>query len=353
MIFVPRDNSITLGALTERLGGTLVGDPQAVIHGVCSLDEQAPDAIAFSNASTPRTLRTVLDRLQARALLVRDDVDTATLNTPANLVRVPEPLPAMVRLVPLFYSEIEVERVVSERADIHPTAEIGRGVHVGAFCAIGAHAVVGDGAVLYPGVVLYPHARVGAGSVLHSGVTIRERCVIGEDSVIQNGAVIGSDGFGYYPSPEGHQTVPQVGVALLDDRVDVGANTCVDRATLGTTPISRGVKIDNLAQIGHNVSIGDHTIVCGDVAIGGSTKVGKGAVLAGASSYADHLDIADGARFTGRAAAGHVRRYEKGDYTGYPAQPIAQWKREQVMIRKLPKLLKRLRALEESVASRP
>jgi UDP-3-O-[3-hydroxymyristoyl] glucosamine N-acyltransferase len=147
--------------------------------------------------------------------------------------------------------------------------------------------------------------------------------------------------------------VPQVGVALLDDRVDVGANTCVDRATLGTTPISRGVKIDNLAQIGHNVSIGDHTIVCGDVAIGGSTKVGKGAVLAGASSYADHLDIADGARFTGRAAAGHVRRYEKGDYTGYPAQPIAQWKREQVMIRKLPKLLKRLRALEESVASRP
>jgi UDP-3-O-[3-hydroxymyristoyl] glucosamine N-acyltransferase len=352
VIFVPRDNSIALGAVANLLGGTLVGDPQATIHGVCSLDEQMPDAVAFSNVSTLGALQKVLDRIHSRALLIRDSLDTGTLDTTANLVRVAEPLPAMLRLVPLFYSEIEVERVVSPHADVHPSARIGRDVHIAAFCSIAEHAIVGDRAVLFPGVVLYPYAQVGAESILHSGVTVRERCVIGDDSVIQNGAVIGSDGFGYHPSPEGHQAVPQVGVALLGDRVDVGANTCVDRATLGTTSIARGVKVDNLAQIGHNVNIGEHAIVCGDVAIGGSTKIGKGAVLAGASSYADHLEIADGARFTGRAAAGHVRTYEKGDYTGYPARPISQWKREQVMIRKLPSVLKRLRALEKTIAER-
>jgi UDP-3-O-[3-hydroxymyristoyl] glucosamine N-acyltransferase len=353
VIFIPRDNSIALGALADLLGGTLAGDPQATIHGVCSLDEQMPDAVAFSNASTPGALQKVLDRFQAGALLVRDSLDIGTLETTANLVRVAEPLPAMVRLVPLFYAEIEVQRVISPRADVHPSARIGDDVHIAAFCSVAEHATIGNRAVLYPGVVLYPHARVGAGSILHSGVTIRERCVIGNDSVVQNGAVIGSDGFGYYPSPEGHQSVPQVGVAVLGDRVDVGANTCIDRATLGTTPISQGVKIDNLAQIGHNVNIGEHAIVCGDVAIGGSTKIGKGAVLAGASSYADHLEVADGARFTGRAAAGHVRKYEKGDYTGYPARPISQWKREQVMIRRLPSVLKRLRALEKTLEERP
>ncbi len=352
MIFVPRDTVLPLGALAEHLGGTLVGNGDVSIHGVCSLDEQAPDAIAFSNATTSAALAEVLTSLQARALIVSDAIDELPSGAPP-LIRVKAPLPAMISLVPLFYAEIEMERVVSEKADVHPSATIGDEVHIGAFCSVGAQAVIGDGAVLYPGVVIYPHAQIGSGSILHAGATVRERCIVGRDSVVQNGAVIGSDGFGYYPTPEGHQPIPQVGVVTLDDKVDVGANTCIDRAALGTTPISRGVKIDNLAQIGHNVSIGQDAIVCGDVAIGGSTKIGKGAVLAGASSFADHLEIADGARFTGRAAAGHVQKYEKGDYTGYPARPITQWKREQVMIRKLPSMLKRLRALEEAAGGQP
>jgi len=351
-MFVPRDNTVTLAAVADLVHGTPIGDPQTTLHGLCSLDEQAPDAIAFSSAATLGALRVVLEGLRARALLIREDLDVGRLETTTPLLRVPDPRAAMVRLVPLFYTEIEVERTVSPRADVHPSAEIGRNVHIGPFCAIGQGAVVGDDVVLFPGVVLYPQARVGARSILHAGVTVRERCVIGADSVIQNGAVIGSDGFGYSPSPEGHLPIPQVGVAELADRADVGANSCIDRATLGATSIGEGVKIDNLAQIGHNVTIGRDTIVCGDVAIGGSTRIGAGAVLAGASSFADHLEIADGARFTGRAAAGHMRAYEKGDYTGYPARPIAQWKREQVMIRKLPSLLKRLRAIEQRLDER-
>ena len=343
---------LPLGALAEHLDGTLVGDADVSIHGVCSLDEQAPDAIAFSSATTSAALAEVLGSLQARALTVCNTIDEFPDPGPP-LIRVQAPLAAMISLVPLFYAEIEIERVISDKADIHPSAEVGRDVHIGAFCSVGALAIIADEAVLYPGVVIYPHAAIGSGSILHSGATIRERCVVGRDSVVQNGAVIGSDGFGYYPTPEGHQPIPQVGVVTLDDKVDVGANTCIDRAAFGTTPISRGVKIDNLAQIGHNVSIGQDTIVCGDVAIGGSTKIGKGAVLAGASSFADHLEIADGARFTGRAAAGHAQKYEKGDYTGYPARPITQWKREQVMIRKLPSMLKRLRELEKAVEGQP
>ena len=340
---------VRLEEIVNLLSCTIVGSSEVIIKGVCPLDDQAENTIAFSSAKTIDGVKKVIPDLKASALIIRDSIEAGDLPLDKSYLLVPDPLKAMVGILPLFFKPLETNRSISERADVHPSAQIGKNVHIGAFCSIGEGVIVGDDVVMYPGTVIYPHASIGPRTVIHSGVSVRERCIIGADSVIQNGAVIGSDGFGYYADETGLKHVPHVGTAVLADCVDVGANTCIDRGALGKTAIDYSVKIDNLSQIGHNVSIGAQSLVCGDVAIGGSTKIGRGVTLAGASSYADHLVIDDGVRFSGRAAAGHQSHYELGDYMGYPARPVGEWRREQILIRKLPQLVKRVRALEKKV----
>ncbi|MCB0325840.1 MAG: UDP-3-O-(3-hydroxymyristoyl)glucosamine N-acyltransferase [Bdellovibrionales bacterium] len=349
MLYIARNTPVSLEQVVATLGGDLCGSGVPEVEGICSLDEQRRGCVAFSTLSGAHAVQEVLNSLTASVLIIRNTISPADLQTTVPLIRVPDPLPAIVKLIPLFYEELAPARSISEKADIDPTAKLGQNVHIGAFCSVGAHVVIEDGAVLYPGCIVYPHAVIGANALLHSGAVIRERCVVGAGCVVQNGAVVGADGFGYMSTPQGLASVPQVGTTVLEEQVDIGANSCVDRGTLGTTRIGRNTKLDNLVQLGHNVHVGRNSILCGDVAVGGSTKIGDGVVLGGAVSIADHVTIDDGVRFGGRSAAGHINHYTQGDWAGYPALPAAEWLRIQGTMRKLPDLRRRLARLERKL----
>lgn len=332
--------SRTLGEVARHLSATLYGDPSRPVRGISPANEPIPDTISFLKRGSIEELRALLSAPQApAAVLVSPGL--AGHQELGNVIEVANPLEAVVSLVPLFYPVLRPPPGVSPQAVIGERVSLGQDVSIGAFCVVGDDVTIGDGAILHPHVVLYAGARIGARSVLHSGVIVREHCEVGSDAVIQNGAVIGADGFGYIPIPgKGLQPVPQIGIVQLGSHVDVGANSCIDRATFGTTKIGEGTKIDNQVQIGHNVHIGQHSIVCGQSAIAGSCRIGNGVTLAGSVGIADHLTIADGVRVAARA--GVTSDLSKGDYAGHPAVPVTQWRRTQIALRKLPELLRRL-----------
>lgn len=333
-----------LSEIASKVGGSVFGDPSSQILGLCSLDEPTPGFLSFSKEPRTFTVESQLKKSpQLGALLVLPSIDVATVSKFCPAIVVPDPLAAMVALMPLFFTPLRPSEGIHPQAVIDPSARIGKNVSIAPFSVIGPGAQIGDDVVIHPHVVVYPLASIGARSIIHSGATVREECEVGSDCVIQNGAVVGADGFGYYPDPKfGLRTVPQVGKVILKDRVDLGANACVDRATLGTTVLGLGTKLDNLAQVGHNTKVGAHSIMCGLVGVGGSCSIGDGVVFGGQSGIADHCTVASGARFGGGAGViGDIS--EKGDYMGYPAIPISDWKRVQAGLRRLPEILKKFR----------
>jgi len=348
MPWIQKGNQLTLGEVTALVKGELIGDDQSVIRGICSIEEQQPGAIAFSKAESRIALGKLISNCECRALIIKRSAKLPESDTELNFIRVDDPLAAIVGLIPYFFEPLQPERTISTQADIDPSATIGTNVHIGAFCSLGKSVSIGDGAVLYPGVILYPEVTIGKNCVLHSGVTVREFCEISDESVVQNGATIGTDGFGYYQDESGLQPVPQVGTAVLGKKVDVGANSCIDRGAFGRTVISDSAKIDNLVQVGHNVQLGFSSIVCGHTAIGGSTKIGAGATLGGRVGVADHTTIESGARLGGGTGAIQAT-YPKGDYAGYPPRPALAWRKEQAALTKLPELLKRMNRVEKKL----
>ena len=220
-------------------------------------------------------------------------------------------------------------------------------MQVGAFSVVGANAVIEDNVTIHPNVIIYPGVQIGSSTIVHAGAILREDVIIGRECCIQNGAIIGADGFGYYQEENDIKPVPQVGTVVLGDRVDVGAQTCIDRATLGTTRLGSSVKLDNLVQIGHNVWIEPGSIVCGHSALGGSVRVGSGVTIGGKVGIADHVSIADGVRIgAGSGVAQDIK--ERGDYAGYPTQTAQQWRRQARALAKLPGLLRDLKRIQKS-----
>ena len=335
--------------IAEILGAPYRGDGELSLIGLCPLDEGYPGGITFCGSADLAKVHRATESSKASVFIIHSSLLNSSELDNFNLIGFDNPILAMTNLVEYFYPRSLPQPGVSRLADIHDTALISNTASIGAFCSIGQGAQVSDNVVLFPHVVLYPGVKIGTGSVIHSGVVVRENCSVGAFSTIQSGAIVGSDGFGYIPDPKtGLRAVPQIGRVELSDRVDIGANSCIDRATFGTTRIGHSTKIDNLVQIGHNVEIGSHSILCGLVGIAGSSKIGSGVTLAGGSGVGDHVTVADGVRAAGRAGLtnGH---YEKGDYAGLPAVKISQWQKSAVFIRRLPELFKRLSALEKKV----
>ena len=335
--------SFTLAELAERLGGVVIGDGDTTVEGICALDEPRPECLAFASSRTPRALEKALAGSSAKAVLVRHGIELPP-GVEFNGIAVPDPQRAMMVLVPLFFARPAEERGVSPRAEIHSTARIGKDVSIGPFAAIGASAVVEDEAVIHPHVTIYRGAEIGRGAILHAGAVVREECRVAAYAVVQNGAIIGADGFGYVPNRDGSlEPVPQVGNVVLEERVEVGANTCIDRAALGTTRIGAGTKIDNQVQIGHNVKIGRHSILCGQVGIAGSSALGDHVVLGARTGVADHVHVCSKCRF----AAGtdiYVDVPEPGDYAGSPAMPATTFKRNFHVLRNIAATMQQLKA---------
>lgn len=322
---------ITNGTIPE---GAVYDLSSIKINGIAPLDEAGPGDLSFLHASAPREmrkLRAIASQSKSGAVLV----SKVQNEMPGLQIVVDHPLIAIIKVAKFLYKKstprvgIHSSAVVDPSAKVHPTAKIG------ALAVIGAYVEIGENTVIHPHVVLYDNVIIGANCVLHSGAVIRENVVIHDDCLVQNGAVVGSDGFGYLPIPKvGLERIPHVGTVILENGVDLGANTTVDRATFGKTRIGAGSKIDNLVMIGHNVQIGSGSILCGQVGIAGSSRIGKGVVLAGQVGIADHISVADGVRVAAKSGIGSNLE-SAGDYAGIPARSANSWKKEQAILGKL------------------
>ncbi|NDC38405.1 MAG: UDP-3-O-(3-hydroxymyristoyl)glucosamine N-acyltransferase, partial [Proteobacteria bacterium] len=260
--------SVTAADICSLVSGVLHGDSSVAAHALTPLEDAPAGALTLIRERSAMNLGKVLECSKAAIFLSPTAPDTSEIPSKRAVIVVPDPFASLLRCMPLFFEPHPPLTGVSPLASIAPSAILGANVAIGPFAVIGPWVEVGEGAVIHSHVVLYPGSKVGARTVIHSHAAVREDCVIGCDAVIQNGSVIGSDGFGYLPDPKlGLIAVPQLGTVALGDRVEVGANSTIDRGTLGATSIGLGTKMDNLVQVGHNTQIGTHSILCGQVGI--------------------------------------------------------------------------------------
>ncbi|HEY1417350.1 MAG TPA: UDP-3-O-(3-hydroxymyristoyl)glucosamine N-acyltransferase [Myxococcaceae bacterium] len=337
----------SLAELATHVGGAVEGDASVRIRGLSSLEEAGPGDLSFYG--NPR-YRKELETTRASAVLIPPG-DPMTRAGVA-WVRVGSPHLAFARLLALFHPVDRPSPGVHPRADVHRSARVDPTATVMALAVVDAGAEVGARSVLWPGTYVGEGSRIGEDCVLQPGAVVRERCVVGNRVLLQPGVVVGSDGFGFAFDPSGpaHVKVPQIGTVRIEDDVEVGAGSCIDRATTGETVIGRGTKIDNLVQIAHNVRVGPLSILCAQVGISGSTEVGQGVVLAGQVGVVGHVHIGDGARIAAQSGVPHDVP-PGATMSGYPAVEHALWLRQSAALKQLPELLRELRELRARVAA--
>jgi UDP-3-O-[3-hydroxymyristoyl] glucosamine N-acyltransferase len=340
--------SFTLAELAGRVGGEVQGDGALRIEGVASLEDAGPAQLAFFSN---RKYRLAFEQSRAGAVVVEPDAQVPAGRT---VLRARNAYLAFAKASTLFNPPREPLPEVSPLAAIHPTARVHPSAQVMPLACVGPDAHVGARTVVFPGAHVADGARVGEDCILYHDVVIRERCVVGDRVILQPGCVIGADGFGFAFDSEGdgkgprHFKVPQVGIVVVEDDVEIGANSCVDRATLGVTRIGRGAKIDNLVQIAHNVEVGPLSLIVAQVGIAGSTKLGMGVVLGGQVGVVGHLDIGAGVRIG--AQSGILNDLEAGEtVSGCPAQPHTSWLRNVAAFEHLAEMRKELRELKREV----
>ncbi|HEV2647446.1 MAG TPA: UDP-3-O-(3-hydroxymyristoyl)glucosamine N-acyltransferase [Acidobacteriaceae bacterium] len=349
-----------LATLADHLGATLHGDPDLEIHSAAGLEDAAAGQLTF--VANPKY--TPLARVtQASAVLVEPAFEAIAAPT----LRIANPYLAFARALELLYEAPAYAPGIHPTAVISPSAQIGHGAHIGAYAVIGDHAVIGPNATILPHVVIYPHVRIGSHFFAHAHAVVREACQLGDHVTLQNGAIIGADGFGFARrTPPGSNSsdphlgselwVPgwhkilQTGRAILENHVEVQANSTIDRASIGETRIRAGAKIDNLVQVGHGATVGEDTLLCAQVGLAGSTRVGKNVILAGQVGVAGHCTIGDGAIAT--AQSGIPSDVAAGaTVSGYPAIDNRKWLRSVALFNRLPELIRDLKRKNTSAST--
>lgn len=335
-----------LSEIVEKLGGSLIGNGNAEIKAVAGLREARTGDISFM--ANPK-YASLVAKTKASAVIVPTDWDR---QAPCTVIRTENPDHYFAAIAELFY-----EAPPKQAGGIHPSAVVdesatlGEGVSIGANCVIEAEVTIGDHTVISPGCVIGYKSSIGANCLLYPLVSTRECTEIGDRVIIHNGTVIGSDGFGYAVQEDGSRTkIPQIGIVVIEDDVEIGANVAIDRARFGTTKIGKGTKIDNLVQIAHNVVIGEHSVMCGQVGISGSSTIGSRCILAGQAGLAGHLEVGDGAIIG--AQAGVMKDVAERDFVvGSPAMPHLMTKKIIANTLLLPKLKERVKKLEDKLAA--
>lgn len=330
----------SLEELAAALGGVVDGDGTTIIRGVAGLTEASSGDITF--LANPK-YRPQLRGCKAAALIAA----AREADFPGPHIIHPNPYLALAKVLSLFHQKGEPAPRLrrGQACHISPTASLGKDVSIFPFVYVGEGAVIEDRVKLYPGVFVGDGAAIGEDSVVHANACIRERCIIGRRVIIHCGAVIGSDGFGYAREGRTSVKIPQVGNVRVDDDVEIGANVTVDRATMGTTWIKRGVKIDNLVQVGHNVVIGEDSVIVAQVGISGSTTLGRDVTLGGQVGVAGHVTIGDGVTVAGQS--GVTKDVPPGQtVSGLPVVPHRQWLKAQMSFLKLPDIRRALIAIE-------
>jgi UDP-3-O-[3-hydroxymyristoyl] glucosamine N-acyltransferase len=338
----------TLSELAALVGGEVTGDGRLLVAGVAPLEEAGPDRLSFF---ANKKYRAAFEASRAGAVVVEAGEVVPAGRT---VLRAQGAYLAFAKISTLFNPPERAVPGVSPQAAVHPEARVDPSAQVGPLVSVGAGAVVGPRTVLHPGVQLGEGARVGADCLLYQNVVVRERCVLGDRVILQPGCVIGSDGFGFALDLAGegagprHYKVPQVGIVVVEDDVEIGAGSCVDRATLGATRIGRGAKIDNLCQVAHNVVVGPLCILAAQVGISGSTRLGMGVVAWGQAGIVGHLTIGD--RVNIAAQSGVPHDLEAGArVAGTPATSDVKWARNSAVFDRLTEMRRELRTLQRQV----
>ena len=336
----------TVQQIADYLKGTVEGDATLKVSELSKIEEGRQGTLTFlSNPKYTQYLYTT----QASACLVNKDF-VAEKELTITLIRVDNAYECLARLLALAESVKPRKQGISAKAEIDETAKIGENVYIGAFVVIGAGVEVGDNVQIYPNTVIDDNVAIGEDTVIYAGVKIYEGCRVGKRCVLHAGSVVGSDGFGHAPDAEGHyHKIPQIGNVVIEDDVELGANTTVDRATMGSTIIRRGVKIDNLVQIAHNVEVGEDTVIAAQSGIAGSTCIGKRCMLGGQVGISGHINIADGSIFGAQSGVPGNIKEPNQIWQGYPVMPIMRFRRLTVLQKQLPDLSRRVQELEKKI----
>jgi UDP-3-O-[3-hydroxymyristoyl] glucosamine N-acyltransferase len=332
-----------LRELAERLACRLEGDGEIEIVRVAGIDAAGPGDLTF--VANPKYLGS-LETTSASAVLLREDAPSPAIA----VLRTPDPYLAFARAVGIFAPTWRPEPGVHPMAAVARSAAIGSGVSIGAFVSIGEGSSIGDRTIIFPNVTIGPDTRVGVDCVVHSNVAIREGVTIGDRVILQNGVVVGADGYGFVRRGDGtHEKIPQVAGVVIEDDVELGANTTVDRPAVGETRIKAGTKIDNLVQIAHGVVVGRNVLMAAQVGIAGSTEIGDDVMFGGQVGVGGHLTIGRGVVAVGQS--GITNSVDAGSMVaGYPAIDAREWRRAAAVYRRLPELKKRIEELEERLA---
>lgn len=340
-------NKIILSQIAKYLGANLVGEETAVIEGVAGIEEAKEGDLTF--VSNPKYVSKIKDT-NASAIILSSKISLEKLPSNINYLLMDEPYLGFCMVLDKYFNPFERYQKIEQPSFIDTQSEINNAVYIGAFAYVSEGAVIEENAQIYPHVFIGKNVKIGKNSVLYSGVKVYSGCEIGENCIIHSGTVIGSDGFGHAPMPDGsYAKIPQVGNVKIEDDVEIGANCTIDRATLGTTTIKKGTKLDNLIQIAHNVEVGKHTVIASQVGISGSTKIGDNCMIGGQVGFAGHIQIAKGSRFGAQTGVPSSIKEEYKDWMGTPAMPMKNNLKSMVLYKNLPDLEFRIRNIEEKL----
>ncbi len=330
--------------IASFINGRVEGDENATVNSFAKIEEGKKGAISF--LSNPKYIHYIYDT-ESTIVLIDSNLEIEK-PVKATLIRVDNAYECVAKLLQLYESYKPKKKGIDPLASISPSATIGEDVYIGPFACIGDGASIGDGTQIYPHTVVGDGATVGSNCLLYPNVTIYHDCKVGNNVTIHAGAVIGADGFGFAPGPEGYDKIPQIGIVTIEDDVEIGANTCIDRSTMGSTVIKKGVKLDNLIQVAHNVEVGENTVMSAQVGIAGSTKIGSWCMFGGQVGLAGHIHIGDR---TSLGAQSGVPGNIKGNQTliGTPPMEPKAYFKSQAIFRKLPEMYREINELKKQL----
>ena len=333
---------LSLKKIANLVGGNVIGDDSFTIEGINSLDAAAQGEISFF---ADRKYKESLRKTKASAIIISEE----NLLFKGPQVVVSNPVLAYAKVASIFVPPVPRYPGISEQAVLHESTHIGKDVSIYPLVYVGEEALIGDGVIMLHGVFIGDRVKIGSGTIIYPNVTILHDCQIGKNVIINAGTVIGSDGFGFVRDGPVSVKIPQIGMVQIDDDVEIGANSCIDRAASGKTWVKRGVKTDNFVHVAHNVTIGEDTIVVAQVAISGSVRIGKQVIIGGQVAVSDHVEIGD--RVMIGSQSGVPKSIPSGEVvSGTPAMPHRLWLKTSGIIRRLPQFSEHLRHLEKRVA---
>lgn len=330
--------------IASFIQGEIIGNENVTVNTFAKIEEGIPGALSFlSNPKyTPYIYTT-----ESSIVLVNKDF-TPEKEISATLIKVDNAYESLAKLMALYESSKPKKQGIDPLAFIAPTAKIGENVYIGAFAYIGENTVIGDNAMIYPHVYVGDNVKFGNNCTLYPNATIYHECQIGNECVIHSGAVIGADGFGFAPTAEGYEKIPQIGIVILEDKVEVGSNTCIDRATMGATIIRRGVKLDNLIQIAHNDEIGAHTVMAAQAGVAGSTKVGEWCMIGGQVGLAGHIKLGNKVGLAAQSGVASSIK-DNSQFMGSPAMDARKFFRVSAAYKNLAEMYSEVNALRREL----